>query len=62
MSENTVVEARVREIVKGTKGKEDFRLSEDFLTALNAKAKQLVTDALIRADQNSRKTLQPQDL
>lgn len=60
MAESIIIQSRVRETVKGVK--EDFRISEDYLAAVNTKVEQIVKESAARAEKNGRKTLQPQDL
>jgi|GEM_PF-569369 len=60
MADSVIIQSKVRELVKAKKP--DFRLSEEFVTALSTSVEGLVKDALSRAEKNGRKTLQPQDL
>ena len=56
--EDFVVKSKVREFLK----KKDFRVSEEFLGALNKEIKELLTKAGERAKSNGRKTLRGFDL
>ena len=60
MTESIIIQSKVRELVKNVKP--EFRLSEEFLTTLNLTIRDVVEDAVFRAEKNGRKTLQPQDL
>lgn len=60
MADSVIIQSKVRELVK--KEKPDFRLSEEFLTSLNEKVELSIKVAVLRADLNGRKTLQPQDM
>lgn len=61
MADNVVVESRLKDLVKNTSG-EDFRVSGDFAAALDAKVRDIVTEAVHRAKTNGRKTVQAHDL
>lgn len=52
-----IVETRVREILP-----EGFRVSPEFLDALNRELQEIVVQAVERAKANDRKTLMPQDV
>jgi len=51
-----IVKAKLKDLAKG------YNVSGDFATALDAKAKQLVVDAIKRAEANGRKTVMAKDL
>lgn len=60
MADSVIIQSKVREIVK-SQGGEDMRLSDGFLSSLNEKVQETVKDAIHRAKENGRKTLQAQD-
>lgn len=60
MAESTVVQSRVKEVVQSVEA--DFRMSADFLDALDGYVRASVKQAVLRARENGRKTLQPHDL
>ncbi|MCF7871526.1 DUF1931 domain-containing protein [Candidatus Woesearchaeota archaeon] len=56
MSDSVVVKSKVKELVTG------YNLASDFADALDEKVKQLVKEAVRRAEGNSRKTVMAKDL
>lgn len=60
MAESTVVQSRVKETVQSVEA--DFRISADFLDALDGHVRAILKEAVVRARANGRKTLQSQDL
>lgn len=56
MSEAIVVKSKIKELAKG------YNVASDFADALDAKAKELVKDAVKRAEGNNRKTVMAKDL
>lgn len=56
MSDSVIVKSKVKELVTG------YNLAGDFADALDEKAKQLVKDAVRRAEGNGRKTVMAKDL
>lgn len=58
---NIVIEARVRALLEDEEGG-PFRLSPEFLEALNGEVQKLVLAAATRCKLNGRQTLKPQDL
>lgn len=57
MSENVVVQSKVREMVKGM----NLRLSADAIDALNTLVEASVKKAAERCKQNGRQTIRPSD-
>jgi histone H3/H4 len=58
---NLVIESRVKDYVK-EQGGADLRVAGDFSAKLDEKVQELLKDAVNRAKENGRKTLQTQDL
>lgn len=56
MSDNIVVKAKIKEVVKNA------NISSDFADALNKKVIELVQAAVARADANGRRTVMAKDL
>jgi histone H3/H4 len=61
MAESLVVETRVRSTITSIKGADTFRLSGDALDVLNKRVEGLIEDAVKRAKENGRVTVQKQD-
>ena len=55
-----IVKSKVKEIVKEIAG--DFNVADKFADTLDVKARQLISDAVKRAQANGRKTLMPRDI
>lgn len=60
MAESTVVQSRIKEVIQSVES--DFRVSADFLDALDGHVRATIKEAVVRARENGRKTLQPHDL
>lgn len=56
MSDSLVVRSRIKEIAK------DMNVASDFSDALSKKVEELIADAIRRAKENKRSTIQPRDL
>ena len=56
MSELLVVRSKIKDVAK------DMNVSGDFGEALSEKTEQLIKDAVRRAKENKRSTIQPRDL
>jgi len=56
MSELLVVRSKIKDVAK------DMNVSGDFADALSEKVEQLINDAVRRAKDNKRATIQPKDL
>jgi len=56
MSESVIVKTKIKEMAQG------YNVSSDFADALDEKAKQLIKDAIRRAEANGRKTVMSKDL
>ncbi len=56
MNESIIVKSKIKELAG------DYSVSSDFADVLNAKVKQLVQDAIKRAEANNRKTIMGRDL
>ena len=59
MTENIIVQSKLRTVVKDETGK---NMSGDFAETLSKKAIELVKDAAKRADANNRQTIMAKDL
>ena len=56
MGVNLVVKANIKEVAKG------YNVSGDFADKLNEKVENMIKEAIIRAESNSRKTVMAKDL
>ena len=56
MSDSLIVKAKIKELAAG------YNVAGDFADALDEKTKQLVKDAMKRAESNGRKTVMAKDL
>lgn len=56
MSELLVVRSKIKDVAK------DMNVAGDFADALSVKVEQLIQDAMKRAKENKRSTIQPKDL
>ncbi len=56
MSDSIIVKTKIRELAQG------YNVSSDFADALDEKAKQIIRDAIRRAEANGRKTIMSKDL
>ena len=56
MSDSLVVRSRIKEVAK------DMNVSSDFADALSKKVEELIANAIRRAKENKRSTIQPRDL
>lgn len=59
-TEILVVQSKVREYVKGSKG--EFNVGSDFVPELSARLERMLDDAMRRAKDNGRKTLKGRDV
>jgi histone H3/H4 len=58
---NIVIESRVKDFIR-EKGGEDFRTAGDVLERVQVAVENILTDAVNRAKENGRKTVQKQDI
>ena len=56
MSDLLVVRAKIKDVAK------DMNVASDFGEALSKKVEELISEAVRRAKENDRKTIQPRDL
>jgi histone H3/H4 len=56
MADSVVVKAKIKDLAG------NYNVAGDFADALDAKVKELISDALKRADANNRKTVMAKDL
>jgi len=56
MSENIIIKSNIKNIA------EDYNVASDFPEALNKKVKEIITQAVKRAEANGRKTIMAKDL
>ncbi|RJQ16916.1 DUF1931 domain-containing protein [Candidatus Woesearchaeota archaeon] len=56
MADAVIVKAKIKELAQG------YNVAGDFADALDEKAKQLIKDAIKRAEANGRKTVMAKDL
>lgn len=61
MAESIVIESRVKQFIRDVGG-EDFRCSSGVIDNLQGAVEQLLKDAVRRAKENGRKTVQGQDV
>ena len=61
MADNIVVESRVKDFIK-KHGGDDFRCAGEVIDNLQGAVEQLLKDAVRRAKDNGRKTVQGQDI
>lgn len=61
MANNIVIESRVKDFIK-EKGGEDFRTAAGVVERVQTVVENIITDAVNRAKENGRKTVQPQDV
>ena len=60
MAELLVVRSKIKDYAKD--GKDDFNVSGDFADALHGRVETMIRDAVKRAKENGRRTVQPRDL
>ena len=60
MADMLVVRSKIKDYAKD--GKDDFNVSGDFGEALSARVEAMIKDAVRRAKENGRRTVQPRDL
>jgi histone H3/H4 len=58
---NIVIESRVKDFIR-EKGGEDFRTASGVVEKAQTALENILTDAVNRAKENGRKTVQPQDI
>ena len=61
MAELLVVRSKIKDYAKNKKG-ETLNVSGDFADALSGRVEEMIKDAIRRAEENSRRTVQPRDL
>lgn len=61
MADTLVVESRVRDFITSSKGGKDLRVGGDVAEALSAKVEVLLNEAVKRAKENGRSTVQARD-